>query len=371
MQLIAHRAPQLGVAPACRALGVARATYYRHRQPPQRLPRPRRSARALVPAERQAVLAALHEPRFADLAPAEVYASLLDEGQYLCSERTMYRLLAASQEVRERRDVLRHPHYAAPELLATRPNELWSWDITKLLGPAKWTYYYLYVILDVFSRYVVGWLAAYREAAVLAERLIAATCRRQGIGPGQLTVHADRGSSMTSKPVALLLADLGITKTHSRPHVSNDNPYSEAQFKTVKYRPGFPERFGSIEHARALSGELFQWYNHEHHHSALGLLTPADVHYGRAAATIAQRAGTLAQAHARHPERFVRGVPEPPTLPTAVWINKPRIGLPALIADRRPQIDALERPRIDDLDPGRGSHTTPDYAGSQLVEVAQ
>ena len=201
MQAIQDGAPRLGVAPMCRALGLARATYYRG-QRPRRPPRSRRSARALDPAERQAVLEALHEPRFADLAPAQVYATLLDEGQYRCSERTMYRLLAAHQEVRERRDVLRHPPYAAPQLLATRPNELWSWDITKLLGPTKWTHYYLYVILDVFSRYVVGWLAAYREAAMLAERLIAETCRRQGIRPGQLTVHADRGSAMTSKPVA-------------------------------------------------------------------------------------------------------------------------------------------------------------------------
>ena len=199
----------------------------------------------------------LHEPRFADLAPAEVYATLLDEGRYLCSERTMYRVLAENAEVRERRDQLRHPAYAAPELLATAPNQLWSWDITKLLGPAKWTYFYLYVILDVFSRYVVGWMVAHRETATLAERLIRETCERQGIEPGQLTIHADRGTSMTSKPVALLLADLGVTKTHSRPHVSNDNPFSEAQFKTLKYRPDFPERFGSIEHARSHCGDFF------------------------------------------------------------------------------------------------------------------
>jgi putative transposase len=316
------------------------------------------------------VLAALHEPRFADLAPAQVYATLLDEGQYLCSERTMYRRLAAHQEVRERRAVLRHPRYAAPELLATRPNELWSWDITKLLGPTKWTYYYLYVILDVFSRYVVGGLAAYRETAVLAERLIAETCRRQGIARDQLTIHADRGSSMTSKPVAFLLADLGVTKTHSRPHVSNDNPYSEAQFKTFKYRPGFPERFGSIEHARALSGDLFQWYNHEHHHSALGLLTPADVHYGRAAAMIAQRAGTLAQAHARHPERFVRGVPEPPALPAAVWINKPpsRPGTP--YSGVLPEPDALSGLRSDDRNSGRDG-STPESGVLEPAEVVQ
>lgn len=369
MQVIRDRAPSLGVAPTCRALGVPRGTYYRHRQP-QRLPRPRRSARALGPAERQAVLAALHEPRFADLAPAQVYATLLDEGRYLCSERTMYRVLAAHQEVRERRDLLRHPQYAAPELLATQPNELWSWDITKLLGPAKWTYYYLYVILDVFSRYVVGWLAAYRESAALAERLIAETCRRHSIRPDQLTLHADRGSSMTSKPVALLLADLGITKTHSRPHVSNDNPYSEAQFKTFKYRPGFPDRFGSLEHARALSRDLFQWYNHEHRHSALGLLTPADVHHGRAAATIAQRAGTLAQAHVRHPERFVRGVPEPPALPTAVWINKPPSRPNAPYSGVLPKTDALSGLRSDDRNSGR-DRSTPESGVAELVELVQ
>lgn len=369
MPVLDVHGPRLGVTGTCHALGLPRSTYYRWRQPP-RAPRPRRSARQLGPAERQAVLAALHEPRFGDLAPAEVYATLLDEGQYLCSERTMYRLLAAHDEVRERRDVLRHPHYATPELLASRPNELWSWDITKLLGPAKWTYYYLYVILDVFSRYVVGWLLAYRESAVLAERLIAETCRRQGIPPGQLTLHADRGSSMTSKPVAFLLADLGITKTHSRPHVSNDNPYSEAQFKTFKYRPAFPERFGSIEHARALSGDLVRWYNLEHHHSALGFLTPADVHFGRAAAKTAQRAAALAQAYARHPERFARGLPQPPAVPTHVWINQPSIGLAARIPDRAPRNDTRECPRIDDLDLGRDSRTS-DSEELQLVEVVQ
>ncbi len=360
---------RLGVVATCRALGLPRASYYRLRQPP-RVGRPRRVLRALEPSERQAVLDVLHEPRFADLPPAEVYATLLDDGRYLCSERTMYRLLAAHREVRERRDVLRHPHYAAPELLATRPNELWSWDITKLLGPAKWTYYYLYVILDVFSRYVVGWLAAYRETAALAERLIAETCRRQGIVPGQLTIHADRGPSMTSKPVAFLLADLGITKTHGRPHVSNDNPYSEAQFKTLKYRPAFPERFGSLEHTRSLSGELFRWYNHEHHHSGLGLLTPADVHYGRAGAKTAERAAVLAHAYARHPERFVRGVPLPPAMPTAVWINKPQSGPAAGIRGTVLETDAPGCPRTDDLDLGM-HNTTPAPAGSELAEVVQ
>ncbi len=269
------------------------------------------------------MLEVLHEPRFVDLSPAEIYATLLDEGHYLCSERTMYRVLAVHQEVRERRDQCRHPRYAAPELLATRPNQLWSWDITKLLGPTKWSYFYLYVLLDVFSRYVVGWMAAHRELARLAERLIAESCERQGIERGQLNVHADRGAAMTSKPVALLLADLGITKTHSRPHVSNDNPYSESQFKTMKYRPDFPERFGSLEHVRRFGGDFFPWYNTEHHHVGLGLFTPHDVHYGLAEAKRKRRAEVLAAAFARHPERFAQGRPVPKAVPTAVWINPP------------------------------------------------
>jgi len=249
----------------------------------------------------------LHEPRFVDLAPAEVYATLLDEGQYVCSERTLYRILSENQEIRERRDQLRHPAYAAPELLATRPNEVWSWDITKLLGPTKWTYFYLYVILDIFSRYVVGWMVAYRESAALAQRLIEESCARQGILPGQLTVHADRGSSMIAKPVALLLADLGVAKTHSRPHVSNDNPYSEAQFKTLKYRPDFPDRFGGIQDARVFCRCFFPWYNIEHHHAGIGLLTPHDLHHGLATVRVNQRAATLTAAYAAHPERFPTG----------------------------------------------------------------
>jgi putative transposase len=226
--------------------------------------------------------------------------------------------------VRERRNQLRHPNYVKPELLATQPNQLWSWDITKLLGPAKWTYYYLYDILDVFSRYVVGWLIAERESAGLAQELIAATCVRQNIQPDQLTIHADRGSSMTSKSVALLMADLGVTKTHSRPHVSNDNPFSEAQFKTLKYRPDYPDRFGCQPDARSWAQEFFHWYNYEHHHCALGLLTPADVHFGRAQTVLAQRQQVLASAYQRNPERFVKGLPTPPQLPQAVWINPPK-----------------------------------------------
>jgi len=256
-----------------------------------------------------------------------VYATLIDEGQYLCSWRTMYRILDENDEICERRNQLRHPNYVKPELLATKPNELWSWDITKLLGPAKWTYYYLYVILDVFSRFVVGWLISERESANLAKELIAETCGRQGIQPNQLTIHADRGSSMTSKPVAFLMADLGVTKTHSRPHVSNDNPYSEAQFKTLKYQPDYPERFGCQQDARSWAKDFFDWYDYEHHHSGLGLLTPADVHYGRAQAAIQQRQQVLQAAYQKNPERFVKGPPKPPELPKAVWINPPKPAL--------------------------------------------
>ena len=323
MQSVSELGPRLGIAPTCRALDVSRSSYYRRRRPQRALSR-RPSPRALSVGERREVLDTLDEPRFADLAPAQVYATMLDEGRYLCSERTMYRILQANQETRERRDQLRHPRYAAPELLATRPNELWSWDITKLLGPAKWTYFYLYVILDVFSRYVVGWMVAHRELALLAERLIAETCARQGIEEGELTIHADRGPSMTSKPVAFLLADLGVTKTHSRPHVSNDNPFSEAQFKTLKYRPDFPERFGSIQHARAHGTDFFQWYNFEHHHSALGLLTPAVVHHGLSQGVLQKRREVLTRAYVLRPQRFVKGAPKVAGPPLAVWINPPR-----------------------------------------------
>jgi len=312
----------MGAAPACRVLGLSRATLYRGRRPAV-VARPRLAPpRALEPVERQGVLHLLHT-RFVDQAPAQVHATLLDEGTYLCSPRTMYRLLDAAHEIKERRDQVRRPHYAAPELLATRPNEVWSWDITKLLGPTKWTYFYLYVILDIFSRYVVGWMLAPHESAALAERLIAETCAKHDIAPGQLTLHADRGASMRSKPVALLLADLGVTKTHSRPQVSNDNPFSEAQFKTLKYCPQFPERFGSIEDGRAFGQGFFHWYNHEHRHSGLGFLTPAVVHVGQAATVRAHRQHVLAAAYAAHPERFVKGRPQPADLPTAVWINPP------------------------------------------------
>ena len=309
---------------ACEALGVARSTLYRKRQPatpePKRRPRPHR---ALDETEREEVLGALHCERFVDKAPAQVWATLLDEGTYLCSIRTMYRILEEHGEVRERRNQRRHPNYTKPELLAEAPNQVWSWDITKLRGPVKWTYYYLYVILDIFSRYVVGWMLAHRESAALAQRLIAESCRKQDIERDQLTLHADRGSSMRSKPVGLLLSDLGVTKTHSRPYVSNDNPYSESQFKTMKYCPQFPSRFGSAEDGRLFCCGFFDYYNFHHRHSGIGLMTPADVHYGRAEQLTTARRQILLEAQRAHPERFVRGTPQPPVLPPQAWINPP------------------------------------------------
>lgn len=325
MAIVTEQKGTMGVAPVCAALSVPRATYYRWQKPKEIVPAtPRRVPRALPPEERRMVLAMLNDDRFADLPPAQVYATLLDEGKFVCSIRTMYRVLRENRQVRERRNQLRHPRYQAPELLATRPNELWSWDITKLKGPAKWTYFYLYVILDVFSRYVVGWMAAYRESAPLANRLIEETCERQGIEKETLTIHADRGPSMISKSVALLLSDLGVIKTHGRPHVSNDNPYSESYFKTLKYSPGFPERFGSLQDARSFLVGFFQWYNTMHHHSGLGLMTPFDVHYGVAGKRFTEREAVLRKAFEANPERFVRGVPKPPALSKEVWINKPR-----------------------------------------------
>jgi putative transposase len=320
-------AHEVGVSRTTEALGVARAGFYRAREPRVAIaaPRPRPSPpRTLGPAERGTVLELLNSERFVDRAPKAVYAELLDEdGTYLCSWRTMYRILAAAQEVRERRNQLRHPAYAKPELLATGPNQVWSWDITKLRGPVKWTYYYLYVILDIFSRYAVGWMVAEQENATLAEHLIDATCEKQAIRPGQLTLHADRGAPMTAKTVAELMVDLGVQQSHSRPHVSDDNPYSEAQFKTVKNHPTFPDRFGAIQDARGFSRQLFAWYNTEHRHEGLGLLTPEAVHYGRAPEIIDRRRAVLAAAYARHPERFVKRAPEPLTPPAAVWINPP------------------------------------------------
>ena len=294
------------------------------REPPVLVSIPRASPRGLSDQEKQAVLQRLGEDRFCDKSPAEVYATLLDEGQYLCSQRTMYRILADNRQLHERRRQRRHPKYTAPELLATRPNELWSWDITKLKAQIKCQYLHLYVILDVFSRYVVGWLVAEHESGELAKGLIEETCDRQGIKAGELTFHADNGAAMVSQPVGFLLASLGVTKSHSRPHVSDDNPYSESQFKTLKYRPDFPERFESLAQAREFLRAFFAWYNLEHHHEGLALLTPHDVHYGLAAERLSQRARVLEAAYAAHPERFVRRPPTPALPPKAVWINEPK-----------------------------------------------
>jgi len=323
MSITKSLAREVGIRPACSALDVSRAGFYRWQYPHEKEPLCRLSPLALSSGERNEVLDILHAERFIDKAPREIYATLLDEKSYLCSVRTMYRILEKEGELKERRRQVCRPQYTKPEILARAPNEAWSWDITKLKGPAKWTYYYLYVILDIFSRYVVGWMVAHRELSVLARKLIAETCAKQMIQPDQLLIHADRGSSMTSKPVAFLLADLGVTKSHSRPSVSNDNPYSESQFKTMKYRPEFPERFGSIQDARAFCQTFFPWYNTEHYHSGLGLLTPENVHYGRAPRIAEARQEVLRAAYEKHPERFKGRIPKPAPLPDAVWINKP------------------------------------------------
>jgi putative transposase len=324
-------APDVGMRRACATVGVNRSSVYRHdarhrhlaRSPLTPVRRPS-SPLAFDDTEREAVRAVLCSERFRDCAPPTIYATLLDEGIYVGSVRTMYRRLADNSQTRERRNQRAHPLYAKPELLATRANEVWSWDITKLKGPAKWTCFHLYVILDIFSRYVIGWMIAPEETAELAEHLIADTVAKQLIEPGTLTLHADRGASMRSKPVAALLVDLDVAKSHSRPYVSDDNPYSEAQFKTLKYRPDFPERFGCIEDARAHCRSFFNWYNTEHRHSGIGYMTPEAMHYGLADTMQRQRAVTLEAAYLAHPNRFKGNVPRPPTLPVAAWINQPK-----------------------------------------------
>ena len=318
-------ATTVGVAPACRALGVARASVYRHRTPP--LPRRdaarRRSPRALAPEERAQVLATLHEDRFVDQAPAAVYANLLEEGRYLCSQRTMYRLLHGAGEVRDRRRQRRHPRAEPPRLVARAPNQVWTWDITRLAGPRTGGTYPLYVVLDLFSRYVVAWMVATRESAGGARRLIQAACHKQAIEPGQLTLHQDRGAPMTAKTFSQLLVDLDVLASYSRPRTADDNPYSESQFKTVKYAPGYPGRFADPEQARTYFRSFFLWYNTRHRHSGLGLLTPEAVHHGRAEELQSARQRVLDDACTRHPERFVNGAPQAPKLPAEVWINPP------------------------------------------------
>jgi putative transposase len=315
---------EVGVKGACEVLGVPRSRIYRDRQPrcePKKRPTP---ARALSVDERAVVRQLLNSQRFVDLAPRQIYAKLLDEGHYLCHWRTMYRILSDHGEVHERRNQRQHPLYQKPELLATAPNQVWSWDITKLRGPQKWSHYALYVLLDIFSRYVVGWLIAERELASLAKTLIEQSCRKQGIQPEQLTIHSDNGKPMRSKSLALLYADLGINASFTRPYTSDDNPYSEAQFKTLKYQPAYPERFASTQDARIWAREFFAWYNCEHYHTGLNLLTPASVHHGEARAVQQQRQTVLTAAFALYPERFVQGAPLAAGPPKEVWINPPK-----------------------------------------------
>jgi putative transposase len=318
-------AAEIGVARACKALAYPRSSLYRTRRPveqkePARQPTP---VRALSPAEKQTVRDLLNSERFCDHSPYQVYATLLDEGRYHCSISTMYRILHEHDQVRERRNQRRHPAYSKPELLATAPNQVWSWDITKLKGPATWQLFYLYVVLDIFSRYVVGWLIAEREAGALASELVGQSYQKQAVDPEQLTLHADRGGPMISQTLAQLLGKLGVVKSHTRPYTPDDNPFSEAHFKTMKYRPDYPDRFESLDAARAWARRFFAWYNNEHRHSSLGLMTPAVVHYGQAAFLTAQRQVTLHAAYEAHPERFVKGLPQPPELPDAVWLNPP------------------------------------------------
>lgn len=314
---------------ACDALAVSRASFYRHgsQGDPENKQRPtcRHSPLALTEEERNHVIELLHSEQFIDLAPHQIYAKLLDQGRYVCSVSTMYRVIKSEHgHVQDRRNQVHRASYVKPELLATGPNQVWSWDITKLKASVKWTYFYLYVIIDIFSRYVVGWMVANSEQKALAKQLIEQSCTKQNIEPHQLTLHADRGSSMKSKAVAELLVDLGVIKTHSRPHVSDDNPFSEAQFKTLKYCPQFPERFGCIQDSRAFCKDFFSWYNNEHQHTGIGLMTPCQVHYGLAEDIYQARAEVLKAAFEKHPRRFKGAVPQPPHLPQEVWINKPK-----------------------------------------------
>jgi len=333
------RTQGIPVREACDALELPRSTFYRKRRPkPARREGASRStpARALSPLQRQTVLNVLHSERFVDRSPAQIYATLLDDNEtYLCSSRTMYRILADEKEVRERRNQRRRPNYKKPELLATAPNQVWTWDLTKLRGPEKWTYYYLYLVLDLFSRMIVGWMLAHRESGDLACDLFAQAYDQQGVEPGQLTVHADRGSAPAAKTLAQLHADLGIERSFSRPHVSNDNPFSESGFKTMKYSPGYPDRFGSYSDALSWCQSFVPGYNSEHRHSSLEYLTPEAVHYGEGDARLAQRQKVLEEAYQRNPERFVRGAPVVATLPRAVWINPPEDRSQAHLATAR------------------------------------
>jgi putative transposase len=322
MTAIAQELSQVvGLSQACQALDMPRSRLYPRQQTAgSSRPTP---AHALSAEERTSIRAVMNSERFVDRAPRQIYAALLDEGRYLCHWRSMYRILQDFAEVRERRNQRQHPPYRKPELLAEGPNQVWSWDITKLRGPAKWTHFALYTVIDIFSRFIVGWMIAERESAELARQLIATATAHQQIQPEQLTLHADNGQPMKAKTLALLLSDLGIEKSHSRPYVSDDNPFSEAHFKTVKYHPTYPDRFGCVQDARVWARPFFDWYNYDHYHSGLNLLTPAVVHYGQAEAVCQQRQAVLAAAYAQCPQRFVRGEPVVKAAPDAVWINPP------------------------------------------------
>jgi putative transposase len=325
LSAVAELVPALATRRALRALGASHATWYRRHAPRvHRTARPRLAPPlALSPTERESILTVLNSPRLADCTPYTAWARLLDEGTYLASVRTFYRVLAAEGQVHERRTQLVHPAHTKPELVATAPNQVWSWDITRLRSTLKWRHFYLYVLLDIFSRYVVGWLVASDENAGLASALIEETCDKYGIARDTLTLHSDRGSPMRAKTTAELLVDLGVAASFSRPRVSNDNPFSEAQFKTLKYRPEFPERFDGMDHTRTHLRRFFAWYNDEHRHSGIGFMTPAAVHFGQAAAIQQQRAAVLAAAYRAHPKRFKGRLPTPPALPEIVGINLP------------------------------------------------
>jgi putative transposase len=360
MKAAEQLAQDVGVRQACQALEIPRASFYRRIKLPELASddtaTARPSPRALSQSERDSVRQSLYSERFMDKSPRQVYASLLDDGEYLCSVRTMYRILDEDNASQERRNQLQRPNYKKPQLLATAPNQVWSWDITKLLGPQKWTYYYLYVILDIFSRYVVGWMLAHREQADLATRLIRETIEKQNVAEDQLIIHSDRGPSMTSHSVAQLLGALGVTKSHSRPHVSNDNPFSESQFKTMKYRPEFPDRFGGYDDGLSFCRRFFPWYNDEHYHSGIGLVTPAMLHYGQAGQIVASRQAALAIAYEAHPERFVKGPPKPPELPSAVWINPPQNDKDDHQAQKKrlPEINCPQKPEASLTHPRPG-----------------
>lgn len=327
MRAVTALSKQADIQSTCAALGVPKASYYRWQKKQEELGEhmaiKKKPPLKLSDLERQAVLNILNNERFVDQSPGEIFNILLDEGTYLCSERTMYRILTDEKQVRDRRTQSRTNHYEKPELLAEVPNQVWSWDITKLKGPQKWSYFYLYVIIDIYSRYVVGWMVADRESAGLAQQLISETCRKQGIYPGKLTIHADRGSSMKSKAVAHLLADLGVTKTHSRPYTSDDNPFSEAQFKTLKYCPEFPKNFGCIQDSQVFCRAFFKWYNHEHRHSGINRLTPSTLHHGVAQKVLDNRNRVLAKAYEKNANRFKHKKPNAGEVPKAVWINPP------------------------------------------------